>query len=369
MVVAKKIITDFLKKANIKVNGTRSWDIQIHNPRFYNRTLKEGTLGLGESYMEKWWDCKRLDLFFEKLLISRTEERPNFQIHLMKLKAKIFNMQSLKKSNKVAEKHYDLGNDLFMSFLDPYNQYTCGYFKNTSDLNEAQEKKMELICQKLQLKKGDKVLDIGCGWGGFAKYAAEKYSCHVTGITISKEQIKYAKEFTRGSSVTIKYEDYRHTQGKYDKIVSIGVIEHIGYKNYRAYMKKVSSLLKEDGLFLLHTIGRNNSVSMANPWIDKYIFPGGMSPSLKQIGEAAENCLILEDFHNFGLYYTKTLLAWEKNFRRNYSLLSKKYDEKFYRMWRYYLLSCAGAFQSKHMHLWQFVFSKGKANKVYESVR
>ncbi|MFA4817388.1 MAG: cyclopropane fatty acyl phospholipid synthase [Parcubacteria group bacterium] len=367
---SKNITTAFLQKADIEVNGNRDWDIQIHNPKFYTRVLKSGTMGLGEAHMEKWWDCERLDLFFEKLLRANTTELPNWQLFLTKLRARLFNAQSLKNAKKVAKNHYDLGNDLYMSFLDPYNQYTCGYFRDTSDLNEAQEKKLDLICRKLQLKKDDKVLDIGCGWGGFAKYAAEHYGCQVTGISISDEQIAYAKEFTKGLPVIIQKQDYREMTGQFDKIVSIGMIEHVGYKNYKAFMKKVASLLKDDGLFLLQTIGRNNSVTMANPWIDKYIFPGGMIPSLKQIGSAAENLLMIEDLHNFGLYYYKTLLAWEENFRKNYSSLpSKKYDEKFYRMWRYYLLSCAGGFKSRHMHLWQFVFSKGKLKDMYISIR
>jgi cyclopropane-fatty-acyl-phospholipid synthase len=367
---AKSIIERILKKSDIEINGLREWDIQIHNPRLYSRVLKHGTLGLGEAYMEGWWDCKRLDLFFEKLLRANTKEFPNWQILMTKLRAKMLNMQSLNNSKKVAKEHYDLGNDLYQSFLDPYNQYTCGYFENTDELNEAQEKKLDLICRKLQLKKDDKVLDIGCGWGGLAKYMAEHYGCHVSGISISDEQIVYAKEFTKNLPVEILKLDYRNTAGKFDKIVSIGMLEHVGYKNYRKYMQKVASLLKDDGLFLLHTIGRNDSVTMANPWIDKYIFPGGMLPSLKQLGHATENILILEDFHNFGQYYANTLAAWEQNFVRNYYTLPKeKYDEKFYRMWRYYLLSCMGSFKARHMHLWQMVFSKGKLKEMYIPVR
>jgi len=360
-------VINYFKKAGIGINGTRSWDIQVHNPKLYARIFKEGTLGLGESYMEKWWDCERLDLFFEKLLSLTANEHPNWQMLMTKLRAKLFNVQSLNNAKKSVQKHYDLGNDLYLSFLDPYNQYTCGYFENTSDLNEAQEKKLNLICKKLQLKKEDSVLDIGCGWGGFAKYAAEHFGCHVTGISISDEQIKYAKDFTKGLSITIEYMDYRNMTGKFDKIVCVGMFEHVGYKNYRLYMKKVASLLKDDGLFLLQTIGRNNTVTMANPWIDKYIFPGGMLSSLKQIGEATENLLMLEDFHNFGLYYYQTLLAWEERFRKNCHSLSQEYDETFCRMWRYYLLSCAGSFKARHMHLWQIVFSKGK--NMYVSIR
>ena len=362
-------VINYFKKAGIEINGTRSWDIQVRNPRLYARIFKERTLGLGEAYMEKWWDCERLDLFFEKLLSVDITEHPNLQMFLTKLRAKLFNAQSLGKAKKAIQKHYDMGNDLYLSFLDPYNQYTCGYFEGISDLNEAQEKKLNLICRKLLLKKEDVVLDIGCGWGGFARYAAEHYGCHVVGISISNEQIKYARDFTKGLPVIIEHMDYREMTGKFDKIVCVGMFEHVGYKNYRLYMEKVASLLKNNGLFLLQTIGRNNTVTMANLWIDKYIFPGGMLSSLKQIGEATENLLILEDLHNFGLYYYQTLLAWEKNFRKNYHTLSDKYDETFYRMWIYYLLSCAGSFKARHMHLWQIVFSKGKLKNMYTSIR
>jgi cyclopropane-fatty-acyl-phospholipid synthase len=369
-VSSKNIVTAFLQKADIEINGKRAWDIQIHNPKFYARVLRDGTVGLGEAYMEKWWDCEKLDLFFEKLLRANTTELPNWQLFLTKFKARLFNVQSLKNAKKSIEVHYDLGNDLYMSFLDPYNQYTCGYFENTDDLIEAQEKKLDLICRKLQLKKEDSVLDIGCGWGGFAKYAAEHYGCRVTGVSLSDEQIAYAKEFTKGLPVTILKQDYREMTGQFDKVVSVGMIEHVGYKNYRSFIGKVAHLLKDDGLFLLHTIGRNNSVTMANPWINKYIFPGGMIPSLKQISGATERLLILEDLQNFGLYYVRTLLAWEESFRKNYaSLPVEKYDEKFYRMWRYYLLSCAGGFKARHMHLWQFVFSKGNLKDMYISIR
>jgi cyclopropane-fatty-acyl-phospholipid synthase len=366
---SKKAVTDLLGKANIKINGDEDWDIQVHNEKFYSGVLRGGSLALGESYMKKWWDCKRLDLFFEKLVKAKLHERMNIPIILLGLKSRLFNMQSMFRSKKVIDNHYDLSNELYESFLDPYNQYTCGYFEGTDDLNEAQEKKLELICKKLKLKKSDKVLDIGCGWGGFAKYASEHYGCHVTGITISDEQIKYAKEYTKGLPVEIRKQDYRDLKEKFDKIVIVGMIEHVGYKNYRKIMKIVHDCLNENGLFLLHTIGSSTTTTSGDPWGDKYIFPNGMLPSIKQIGKAYEKLFVMEDWHNFGLYYYNTLMAWEKNFKKNWDKIKKDYSEMFYRMWRYYLLSYAGAFKSRYLQLWQIVFSKGNNDKVYESVR
>ena len=232
----------------------------------------------------------------------------------------------------------------------------------------AQEQKLDLICKKLKLKAGDRVLDIGCGWGGFAKYAAERYGVSVVGITLSKEQLEYAKEFTKGLDVELCLQDYRDLDGTFDKILSCGMFEHVGVKNYRKYFEVANRCLKDDGLFLLHTIGNNCSVRAANPWIDKYIFPGGMLPSVAQIGEAVEGLFVMEDWHNFGAYYDKTLMAWFRNFDSAWPKLREDYDERFYRMWKYYLLSCAGAFRARHMELWQIVLSKNGVPGGYRSV-
>ncbi len=285
------------------------------------------------------------------------------------LQSLLTNQQTRIRSKKVAQEHYDLSPELYESFLDPYNQYTCGYFKDTNNLNEAQEKKLDLICRKLQLSDRDKVLDIGCGWGGFAKYAAKHYGCHVTGITISDEQAQYAREYTQGLPVEIKLIDYRDLSEKYDKILVCGMIEHVGYKNYRTFMKVVHNALKDDGLFLLHTMGGNHSVRGTDPWINKYIFPNGMLPSIKQIGKSIEGLLVMEDWHNFGTNYDKTLMAWFENFHKGWPNLKDKYGNRFYRMWKYYLLSCAGSFRARRIQLWQIVLSKHGVPDGYISVR
>jgi len=367
----KEYIHGLLFQANININGSHVHDIRVHNEEFYKRVFKKGPLGLGESYMDGMWDCERLDEFFYKVLSSNLDKRvrPDWDSIMLNLKSRVLNIQNISGSKKVAEQHYNLDWKLYESFLDPYNQYTCGYFKNTDDLNRAQEQKLDLICKKLQINSKDKVLDIGCGWGGFAKFAAEHYGCHVTGITISDEQIKYGKEYTKGLPIEIKKQDYRDLDEIFDKILICGMIEHVGYKNYRRLMEKVYDSLKNDGLFLLHTIGGNESVTSTSTWTNKYIFPNSMLPSIAQLGKSIERLFVMEDWHNFSAHYDKTLMAWHKNFNLNWDKIKKNYDERFFRMWNYYLLSSAGGFRARKNQLWQVVMSKHGISKGYESIR
>jgi cyclopropane-fatty-acyl-phospholipid synthase len=368
---SKHEIQNILDLAGIEINGPNPWDIQIHNERFYQRFISKGTLGLGESYMDGWWDVDQLDQFFFKVLSTKLEKsiKMNFDRVITYLHATLLNMQTRERSKKVAREHYDLDNNLYMSFLDPYNQYTCGYFQGTDSLNEAQEKKLDLICRKLGITSDDKVLDIGCGWGGFAKFAAERYGCSVTGITISDQQLEYAQEYCKGLPVEIVKMDYRDLNQTFDKVLICGMIEHVGVKNYKTIMRIVQKCLHKNGLLLLHTIGRNTSSHYADPWITKYIFPNSMLPSIKQISKAAEDFFIIEDFHNFGIYYVKTLKEWMQNFDDNWDQLKSKYNDRFYRMWKYYLLSCAGAFEARSIQLWQFVLSTSGVPGGYTSIR
>lgn len=371
MASARAFVEELLKKADVTIGGTRPQDIIVHDERLFNRVIRYGTLGLGEAYMDGWWDAPALDEFFTKVLTTdlKKEFRLNLASVIAVVKAFLFNQQSRVGATVVAREHYDLSAELYMSFLDPYNQYTCGYFKNTDSLAIAQEQKLDLICKKLQLTKGDRVLDIGCGWGGFSKYAAEHYDVSVTGITLSKEQLAYAKEYTKGLDVTLRLQDYRDLNGTFDKILICGMIEHVGSKNYREIMNIVHKNLADDGLFLLHTIGYNISTVTSDPWITKYIFPGGQLPSITQIGKAIEGLFTMEDWHNFGSYYDDTLMAWFKNFDAAWPKLKANYDERFYRMWKYYLLSCAGVARAREMQLWQIVLSKNGIKGGYTSVR
>lgn len=368
---SSKFAQALLRRADVRVGGSRPWDIQVKNEKFYKRVLRQGNLGLGEAYMDGWWECRRLDLFIDRVIRAdlRRKAPVSWAVLLGILLGLALNLQRKSKAFVIGERHYDIGNDLYRRMLDKRMVYSCGYWKDARDLDEAQEAKLELICRKLLLQPGMRILDIGCGWGSLAKYAAEKYKTEVVGITVSKKQAELARKSCKGLPVRIKVQDYRETAGKFDRVVSVGMFEHVGYKNYRTFMRVVRRLLKDDGLFLLHTIGRNTSAVSADPWISKYIFPNGMLPSVKQIGASIERLFVMEDWHSFGADYEKTLLAWFDNFDRSWGELKDKYRERFYRMWKYYLLSCAGAFRARSLQLWQIVLSPKGIPGGYRSFR
>jgi len=365
------IIQEILNPAGIVVNGPHAWDIHINDERFYGRVLRDGSIGLGESYMDGWWDCDRLDEFFFRIMPLRPQEavRKNLKFRLDLLRAFLLNRACRSRAFAVGERHYDLGNRLFTLMLDKYLMYSCGYWRNSDNLDAAQEAKMELICRKLGLQPGDRILDIGCGWGGFAKYAVERFGVHVVGITVSQRQVEFARKFCAGLPVEIRYQDYRDVDGTFDHIVSIGMFEHVCHKNYRTYMEVVRRCLRHHGLFLLHTIGNNESVCSVDPWFEKYIFPNSMIPSMKQISEASEELFVIEDWHNIGPDYDPTLMSWFHNFDSNWKKLRDFFDERFYRMWKYYLLSCAGTFRARCLQVWQIVFSKQGIRGGYTPVR
>lgn len=368
---AKSLVNNLLQIANINVNGQTPWDIQIYNDQFYSRVLHDADLGLGESYMDGWWDCQRIDLFISKLINANLESKIqiNLKFALKLFLSKLFNLQTKRRSLQVGRQHYDIGNDLFQIMLDNNLNYTCGYWKTADNLEQAQLDKLELTCRKLCLKPNMKLLDIGCGWGALAKYAAENYGVSVVGITISQQQYELAKYRCKDLPIEIRFQDYRDLNEKFDRIVSLGMFEHVGYKNYLEYMKIVHRCLGDDGLFLLHTIGSNESSTKATPWISKYIFPNGMTPSIMQIGKASEKLFVMEDWHNFGSDYYKTLIAWHENFNQGWNQIKSKYSERFFRMWNYYLLSCAGAFDARMLQLWQIVFSKKGVPGGYSAPR
>jgi cyclopropane-fatty-acyl-phospholipid synthase len=368
----KIIAEDILSLAGITINGNNSWNLRILNEEFYRRALTEGELGIGESYMDAWWECDKIDEFISQILKAQLDEKikRKLPILLKLLSVKVINLQTKRRSFIVGEKHYDLGNDLFQSMLDKRMNYSCAYWKDAHNLDEAQENKLDLICRKINLKPGMHVLDIGCGWSAFGKYAAEKYDAKVTGITVSKEQVELGRKLCEGLPVDIRLMDYRDLNGKYDSIVSVGMIEHVGYKNYRTFFEIANKCLKDDGLFLLHTIGTNISEGILDLWSEKYIFPNGMLPSVAQLGKAIEKLFVMEDWHSFGPDYDKTLMAWYDNFNRSWESLKVKYTERFYRMWKYFLLSSAGSFRSrKHSQLWQIVLSRNGVPGGYKSVR
>jgi cyclopropane-fatty-acyl-phospholipid synthase len=367
----QKGIQRILDLADVQINGNRPWDIQVRNKMLYQRVLAGGSLALGEAYMDGWWDCEALDQFFAGILKARLDKsvtqtkRALWDI----LKAKIAIGQRRSKAYEIGKRHYDIGNDLFAVMLDKRMNYSCAYWNKAKNLDDAQEAKLDLICRKIGLSPGMSVLDIGCGWGGLAKFAAERYGVKVIGITVSQEQVEYAKTYCHALPVEIRFQDFRALSGVFDRIISIGMFEHVGFKKYRTYMKTVDRCLAPDGLFLLHTIAGNTSVASTDPWIGRYIFPNSMLPSAKQITSAAEGLFVIEDWHSFGSHYDTTLMAWYHNFKNNWDKVRDAYDERFYRMWSYYLLSCAGSFRARRNQLWQIVFSKDGVKWGYNSIR
>ncbi|MDN4369084.1 cyclopropane fatty acyl phospholipid synthase [Citrobacter portucalensis] len=352
---------ELLSQADIRINGSRAWDIQLHHTGFFKRVLQQGSLGLGESYMEGWWDCERLDILFCKILKAKLDQQMpgNLKDILRIASARLFNLQSRSRAWIVGKEHYDIGNDLFALMLDPHMQYSCGYWKDATTLDEAQNAKLKMICEKLQLKPGMRLLDIGCGWGGLAEYTARHYGVAVEGVTISKEQQKMAQQRCEGLDVNILLQDYRDLDKHYDRIVSVGMFEHVGPKNYDTYFSIADRCLKPDGLFLLHTIGSNKKGMSVDPWINKYIFPNGCLPAISHIAEASESRFVMEDWHNFGSDYDKTLMAWHERFNQAWPELSSRYSATFRRMFNYYLCACAGAFRARDIELWQVLFSRG----------
>lgn len=367
---AKEMLEDF----GVVINGNNPWDIQVHDERLYGRVFGGGTLALGESYMDGWWDVDDLSEFTAKAMRAGVASRM-FRLKTLALvphflRHQLFNLQSVRRAFQVGKAHYDIGNDLYSHMLDARLTYSCGYWKSAQTLDEAQEAKLDLICRKVGLQKGDRVLDIGCGWGSFAVFAAERYGASVVGITVSEEQAMFARKCAQGLPVEIRVQDYREIQdGPYDHIVSVGMFEHVGYRNYRTYMKIVRKLLKEDGLFLLHTIGVNRTSFRAEPWFDTYIFPNGYVPSPALVGKAVNGLFVIEDWHNFGADYDATLTVWFKNFDSAWPDLRKRYGDRFYRMWKYYLLTMAGSFRARYTNLWQIVLSPRGVKGGCPSVR
>jgi cyclopropane-fatty-acyl-phospholipid synthase len=367
-----RAVTELLSAAGIEVNGARPWDIQVHDDRFFERVLIDASIGLGESYMDGWWDVPALDEFFTR--IHQTElynHVPSPRLVWLTLISHFLNLQNRIFSHQVAVRHYDLGNDLYRLMLDRYMQYSCAYWRGTTSLDEAQVNKLDLICRKLQLAPGMRVLELGGGFGGFAQFAAGRYGSEVVSYNISHEQVKYARQICSGLPVRIEERDYRdaHRETRpFDRVVCIGLCEHVGYKNYRRFLKLAHGLLRDGGLFLLHTIGANRSYTCTDPWVDKYIFPNGVMPSVSRLAQAMEGLWVIEDWHNFGPDYDRTLLAWWSNFDRGWPKLREVYGERFYRTWTYYLMACAGAFRARKLQLWQFVLSKGDI-PAYSAVR
>lgn len=354
----KQRAVDLLALAGIHLDGNAPADLRVNDERLYHRVFSHGSLGFGEAYMDGWWDSDDLAGMFTRLLSSRIDSRLNtLDTLLAHLKARYINLQRGDHAYEVARTHYDLGNDLFEAMLGRRLVYSCGYWAQATDLDAAQEAKLDLVCRKLQLKPGQRVLDIGCGWGEALKFAVERYGVEGVGITVSTEQMQYAKNLCAGLPIEIRLQDYHDLDERFDAVFSIGMFEHVGGRNYRSYFETVRRCLREGGLSVLHCIGSNSEAARPDPWIEKYIFPNSMIPAASQVTSALENLFVVEDWHNFGADYDRTLMAWRDNFDRAWPGLSRRYDERFRRMWRLYLATSAAVFRSRRDQLWQLVLS------------
>lgn len=367
----QQIVTDLLQLAGITINGINPWDIKVNDDRLYPALLQDGSLGLGESYMAGWWDCEQVDKLIARLIRADLESqvKKNIKFQIRMLLSRFVNFQNHRRALEVGKVHYDIDADLYQLMLDSEMNYSCGYWKNATTLDEAQKAKLELSCRKLQLEPGMRVLDIGCGFGSFAKYAAQHYQVDVVGITISEQQAHWARKNCTGYPVEIRFQDYRDVAELFDRVVSIGMFEHVGKMNYREYMSTVFRNLVDDGLFLLHTIGTTAANSGIDPWVTKYIFPNSALPLAREIPSACAGKFVIEDWHNLGGDYIKTLRAWYKNFIGHWNSLKRNHDERFFRMWTYYLSTFMGGFQARHLQVWQVVLSKKYLNRDYTPVR
>lgn len=355
---AMEWLRELLAHAGIAVDGDAPWDLRVHDRRLATRVLAEGSLGLGEAYMDGWWDALQLDEFFARALRVDLQDAVRTWRTLPRLiQAAVINRGRRSRAFEIARRHYDHGNDLYAAMLDRRMTYSCAWWHDAKSLDEAQEAKLDLVCRKLDLRPGMRVLDIGCGWGSFAIFAAERYGVHVVGLTVSEPQAALARERAGKLPVEIRVQDYREIDESFDAIVSIGMFEHVAHRNYKRFFDVARRCLTEDGRFVLHTIGGNTSSVVGDPWIESYIFPNSLIPSMKQIAAAVEHRFVIEDVQNIGVHYDPTLLAWWRNFEDAWPSLRAKYGERFYRMWRYYLLSCAGSFRARYNSVWQFVLS------------
>ncbi len=366
-------LTALAEKAGFHFNGSDPWDVRVLDARLYRRIQSEGSLGFGEAYVDGWWECDRIDQLCHRLLMVDIDRHVDGRLRFHALgdflRHTLFNLQTQRRAFEVGKRHYDIGNDVFEAMLDSTMTYSCAYWHRAGSLEDAQRQKLDMICRKLELGPGQRMLDIGVGWGGLARYAAQKYGVEVVGVTVSEEQQKLAQDRCAGLPVRIELLDYRDVDGKFDKVVSVGLFEHVGAKNYDRYFSTAARVLKDEGLFLLHTIGSHVTVRGQDPWLEKYIFPNSQLPSAAEIAQAAEGLVLVEDWHNFGPDYDRTLMAWWGNFERAWPRLAPKYGNRFYRLWKYYLHGCAGYFRARRGQLWQVVFSKRERPSVYRSVR
>lgn len=365
---ARARLETLLAHADVVIDGDRPWDPRVNDERFFDVAFA-GSLAIGEAYMDGLWECDQLDELVCRFRHASLDQR--FQVGAdgwRGLKARMRGRPGPPSDDAIGRLH-DGAREVFEATLDPRMVDSCGYWKPATTLAAAQEARLDLVCRKLGLVPGMLVLEIGCGWGSFAQYAAERYGVRVVGITGSREQMAYGHKRCQGLPVEIRVGDYREVTGSFDRVISAGVLTQVDPRNHRRYFEAIHGVLRKDGLFLLDTAGGNRSRSSVDPWTDKYIVAGAVMPSAGQIGNAVEKLFVIEDWHHLGPDHDRTLMAWFQNFDRSWPTLRERYDERFYRMWKFFLLASAGNLRARANHLWQFVFSKHGLVGGYAAVR
>lgn len=356
---AKTRVQSALAIADIQVNGTRPWDLIVRDPRFYERLLRTRSIGLGDSYMDSWWECADLEGCLWRILQSQVKNRRLawWKSTIDRAASFFVNAQNRRGAKKVAEEHYDLGNELYQRMLDRRMVYSDGRWNAAKTLDQAQEKKLRAVCEAIALQPGMRLLDIGCGWGGLAKFAAEEYGASVVGVTISERQVELARDRCAGLPVSILLLDYRDIRGKFDRIVSLGMIEHVGKRNYRRYFEVARRAVRSNGLFYLSTVGSCGPVHCDDPWMLKHIFPNSHIPSWKEIENGMRGIFFAKNRENWSEDYRQTVLAWLGNFQRSWQEIRAQYDERFGRMWKYYLCAAAAGLRAGTSECWEVVLS------------
>ena len=344
--------------------------MKIHDKKLNKKLVLYPDLYFGEAYTDGKITFHNgtlsdfLDLALENIGRQKTNTMSDIFNTLRGSYRYLTNFNFIKKSKMNVAHHYDISDELYFIFLDSLRQYSCAYFKNDDDsLEQAQKNKINHIIKKLNIKENSKVLDIGSGWGHLSMEIAKQAKCQVTGVTLSENQYKYsnqkAKELNLGNQVEFKLMDYREVKDKYDRIVSVGMFEHVGRKFYKRFFNKVYEILKDDGIALLHTIGSVNAPRSPQPWITKYIFPGGYTPSLSEISSPIEKSgLILSDMEVLRMHYAHTLRNWKERFIENKEKVLKMFDERFFRMFEFYLSSCEMAFKHGDQVVYQLQLTK-----------